>query len=461
MRNYGCGSRYAGTVVMETPIIDFVKNYSNLNSLRLHMPGHKGAGPFGFEKYDITEIFGADSLYEAKGIIAKSEENASMLFGTERTFFSTEGSSQCIRAMLELIRYYSAEKGEKPLILAGRNAHKVFTVGAALLDIDVEWIYGENISYLSCDISEKALNKSLSSLKRKPTAIYLTSPDYLGNVADIRRISEICKSQGILLAVDNAHGAYLKFLTPDSLHPIDLGADICSDSAHKTLPCLTGGAYLHISKHAPECFKTHGKKALEMFGSTSPSYLILQSLDFVNKYISDGYKNSLADFKESVDSLKSKLISKGFKLIGNEPLKITVDAKSYGYPGTTFAEILSKQDIICEFCDPDYITFMLTPENGKNGIFKLENELLKIPRLKAIKISPPCFKEPIINTKIRDALFSPSVSIAAENSKGRIMSSADTGCPPAVPIAICGEIITQQTIEAFKYYGIEKINVIK
>ena len=110
---------------METPIWDFVRDYGSKDNIRLHMPGHKGKKRLGVEALDITEIDGADSLYEASGIIRESEENASALFGSP-TFYSTEGSSQCIRAMLYLALLHAKELGKRPVIAAGRNAHKTF-----------------------------------------------------------------------------------------------------------------------------------------------------------------------------------------------------------------------------------------------------------------------------------------------------------------------------------------------
>ena len=110
---------------MDTPICDFVRGYARSGALRLHMPGHKGEGPLGMEALDITEIPGADSLYEADGVIAQSEKNASALFGAP-TLYSTEGSSLCIRAMLALVQRHAAAQGRRPMIAAGRNAHKTF-----------------------------------------------------------------------------------------------------------------------------------------------------------------------------------------------------------------------------------------------------------------------------------------------------------------------------------------------
>ena len=147
---------------MNTPIADFVRVYQKKNIARLHMPGHKGKIFCGCEAVDITEISGADSLYEAEGIIAESEANATKLFGTERTIYSTEGSSQCIRAMLYLA-LLNAKKSAKPKVLATRNVHKVFVYAAALLDLEVEWILpeGNMHSLCSCSVSLEEVEASL------------------------------------------------------------------------------------------------------------------------------------------------------------------------------------------------------------------------------------------------------------------------------------------------------------
>ena len=138
---------------MNTPIADFVKKYADSQMTRFHMPGHKGRSFLGCEAFDITEVKGADSLYEAEGIIAKSEENATSLFGTERTIYSTEGSSQCIRAMLYLALTYK-KRNEKPYVLAARNVHKAFLYAVALLDLEVVWLYPKQMhSLCSCEIS--------------------------------------------------------------------------------------------------------------------------------------------------------------------------------------------------------------------------------------------------------------------------------------------------------------------
>lgn len=445
---------------MNTPICDFVNEYKNSNSLRLHMPGHKGIGSTGVEDADITEIIGADSLYEANGIIRESEENAGKLFGC-RTFYSAEGSSLSIKAMLYLTVIYAKQNNKKPLIFAGRNAHKSFLHAAALLAFEIKWLYSQKkSSYLSCVIDADSLQKTFDESKELPVAVYITSPDYLGNVTDIKSLAKVCKENGVLLIVDNAHGAYLKFL-PSTLHPIDSGADLCCDSAHKTLPVLTGGGYLHISEKAPEIFSVHAKNALSLFGSTSPSYIILQSLDYANKYISDGYSKKLSEFVYKTEKIKNNLIKHGFELCGNEPLKITIKTKPYGYSGNDFADILLKNNIVCEFSDPDFVVMMLTPENGIPSLSALEAVLTAIPRKSGLAENCPELCIPKKAMSVREAVFSACETIPVSECTGRILASPCVTCPPAVPIVVCGEIIDSNAVECFKYYGTEYCTVVK
>ena len=439
---------------MDTPICDFVAKYCDANPLRLHMPGHKGVSLLGMECMDITEIDGADSLFEAQGIIQRSEENASRLFGCQ-TLYSTEGSSLCIRAMLYLCVLYARQQSRQPLIAAARNVHSAFIRAAAMLDFDIHWLYNEDTSsYLSCIIEPLALNHWLSSTDTKPVAVYLTSPDYLGNMANIRQISDICHQHGVLLVVDNAHGAYLRFL-PHSTHPMDQGADLCCDSAHKTLPALTGAAYLHISAHAPTLFSQLAKQAMAMFASTSPSYLILQSLDAVNRYLADHYLHEIENFYVAVAKIQTSLIEWGFKFIGNEPLKWTIDCKQYGYTGFELSQLLKKENIHAEFCDPDHLVLMLTPAVGVDGLEKIQQVLLQVPQRLPLAADTPLLQPGKRMMSPRQAAFSPCEIIPVSQSLGRILASPSVGCPPAVPIVISGEEIDETAIRCFSYYGIE------
>ncbi len=432
---------------MKTPILDFITEYEQRETLRLHMPGHKGA-----YAGDITEIKGADSLYEADGIIARSEANASLLFGCP-TLYSTEGSSQCIRAMLYLALMDARQQGKTPRILAGRNAHKSFVSGAALLELEIEWLMGQG-GYLCCDITPELLEKAI--VKYTPTAVYLTAPDYLGNLPDVAALAAVCHRYGTLLLVDNAHGAYLRFLSP-SRHPMDLGADLCCDSAHKTLPVLTGGAYLHLR----EKFLPFAKTALAIFGSTSPSYLILQSLDRANAYLADGYAERLIAFAVGFSSLRQRLERQGYVTVGQEALKLTLSTKPYGYTGQAFAEILRQKGIEVEFADPDFVVLMLSPDFTAEQLGRLEEALLSIPAQAPVLQAPPVWTAGRRVLSLRQAMLSVGESVPLEACLGRILASATVACPPAVPILVGGEQIDAAALEAFRYYGVETLWVIK
>lgn len=431
---------------MNTPIVDFVKKYADCGISRLHMPGHKGVSFLGCENLDITEINGADALYQAQGIIAESEKNATSLFGSLSTFYSAGGSSQSIKAMMAL-----AKNGKKDFtVLAARNVHKSFVYACALLGIKVRWLMGENdnFSLCRCIITPEQLENELK--KEKADAVYITSPDYLGGMNDIASLTEVAHEYGALMLVDNAHGAYLRFLH-ESLHPISLGADMCCDSAHKTLPVLTGGAYLHINN---EKFIKDAKSALEMFGSTSPSYLILQSLDMCNAYLNDGYEEKLEKCIQKIDNLKEELRKNGWETLKSDPLKLTVLTK-----GTDFVEKLRISGIECEYEDPDYTVLMFTPETDDDTYKKVIEAAGKCSE----RLTPENLQMPLPQKmlSIREAIFADSEEISVEDSAGRIVADTSVGCPPAVPVLVSGETVTKNAVDVMKYYGIEKIRVIK
>ena len=446
------------TSARRAPICEFAKRYEKSGILRLHMPGHKGRTLIGPESMDLTEICGADSLFEASGIIAESEAIASVLFGC-KTFYSTEGSSLCIRAMLALIAQNVPKRGAKTRILAGRNAHKSFLSAVALLDIEVDWLYPlPQESYLSCTVSAERLDQALRACAEKPAAVYITSPDYTGNVVDVKALAAVCHAHGVYLLVDNAHGAYLKFL-PESAHPVDLGADLCCDSAHKTLPVLTGGAYLHVSRTVEALFASKVKSAMALFASTSPSYLILQSLDAANPYLAD-HKKDIADLAQRAQICRARLEAHGYVFGGNEPLKWTLYTKPYGYVGTEFANILRKHGVECEFADPDLMVLMLSSAIATH-LSRLCRILVSIPRRQAIEQAFPHLHPAKRVLTPREALLAPTEVLPTARCVGRVLADVTVGCPPAVPIAVCGEQIDEATVKALTYYGMTHCTVVK
>ena len=509
---------------MNTPIYDFVTDYMNSGISRLHMPGHKGRGPLGVEIRDITEIRGADVLCEAGGIIGESEANATAMFGTGHSFYSTEGSSLAIRAMLFLALQRARQmQAARPVVLAARNAHKAFLYACALLDCDIEWIYPEETalnSVCACHPTPALVASRLREMDRRPFAVYLTSPDYLGTLADVRGITDavrtVCESGSaawmqntsenkafaeIPVLVDNAHGAYLHFL-PESLHPLDLGAYMSCDSAHKTLPVLTGGAYLQISRRAMEELGPEIRPALSLFASTSPSYLILQSLDLCNAYLADGYPARLAGTIARIGALKAALKASGVPVRESEPLKLVIDASlvrrdslpgaagtadpgaaATADPGTAgtadpgtaadpnrsggayLAEILRGAGIEPEFADTDYLVLMLTPENPEEDYEKIKRALTDFCRAGGFRPGTPTSPlrlRPLPQAlSVREAIFSPHEILPVSGCIGRVCGQPTVSCPPAIPIAVSGEIITEDVIPVFLACGVTELSVVK
>ena len=438
---------------MNTPVADFVQRYAKAGTARLHMPGHKGRCFLGCEPWDITEIHGADALYEAEGILAESEQNAAALFGSQRTCYSTEGSSQCIRAML----YLAVAASGSHTVVAARNVHRAFVSAAALLDLEIRWLWPEESrSLCGCPISPAQLEETLNSLPEPPAAVYLTSPDYLGGMAQIPALAQVCHQHGTLLLVDNAHGAYLRFLQ-SSLHPLDLGADLCCDSAHKTLPVLTGGAYLHLSPTAPAQLAPLAKSALGLFGSTSPSYLTLASLDLCNRYLAEGYPQRLAEAVKRLAELREKLTAAGWRVEPSDPLRVTVAAPR-GVTGQELAGQLRRQGAECEYADRDFLVLMATPENTPEELAQAAAALGQCPG----EANPP--QLPLARGEracsIRQAAFAPRETVDAAHSLGRVCGLPTVGCPPAIPIAVSGERITPEALALFAYYGIEQVEVL-
>ena len=483
---------------MTTPIWDFVRRFTASGTARLHMPGHKGQPFLGCEPLDITEISGTETL------ISDSEANAAALFGSARTVYAAGGSSQCVRAMVylavtELSRRRGSSAGNhgsrvsgrtrvpaeaaasqpRPVIAAARNAHKSLLYAAALCDAEIVWLWPEETgtahraahsiapySLCACPVTAGQVSRTLEELRRsgrQAAAVYVTSPDYLGGTQDIAALAEAAHRYGVPLLVDNAHGAYLKFL-PESVpcgtaaryaHPLDLGADLCCDSAHKTLPVLTGGAYLHIAKTAPASFSENAGTAMDLFGSTSPSWLALASLDLCNAYLSEGYPAKLRDTVRRLDALRDRLRGNGWNVRDSDPLRLTLQGDS-----TAMRDRLHMGGVEWEYADRDYLVLMATPENPPADLERIADALGT-----CASPAPPPPALPLVRGKTvltpREAVFAPHETVPVEKAVGRICGAPTVSCPPAVPIAVSGERIDRAAVEVFRYCGITSVDVVK
>lgn len=439
---------------MDTPIIDFLNSYASSGTLRCHMPGHKGRGmSFVSAANDITEITGADSLFDAESIIAESERNMSVLYRTAATAYSTGGSTLCIQAMLAIM------KSEGRRVFAVRNAHRAFLNAAALLGLEVDWIMPEyRGGILSGEVSPAAAEAALSGCGEH-ACLYVTSPDYTGRMADIRGLAAVCRRHGARLIVDNAHGAHLAFM-PENMHPIALGADMCCDSAHKMLPALTGAAMLHTSR--PE-YAEKLKPAMGLFGSTSPSYLIMASLDSCVKYLAGEIRQDIAAALPELEALRGEF-SDRLVFADGDPFHITICAAESGHSGKELAALLRKNGCECEYADDSIVILLMSPADRPEDFRRLR-EMIGRALAEAHRTEPvrtPFRQElPVRAMSIREAVFAPSEDISVDEAEGRICAAVRVPCPPAVPIAASGEIIDRSCINIFKRYGIFTVNVVK
>ncbi|MEG1448848.1 MAG: aminotransferase class I/II-fold pyridoxal phosphate-dependent enzyme, partial [Oscillospiraceae bacterium] len=428
------------------------KDYS-----RFHMPGHKGKSlpVFGdIIKYDLTEVTGTDSLFEASECILECEEEFSRLYETKRTLLSAGGSTLCIQTMLALV----AKDGGK--IIASRNIHTSAVGAMSLLNLEPIWVYpADNQTGLGLysAVTPKQIQDAILE-NPDALAVYITSPNYFGIMADIKEISKVCKKHGIPLLVDNAHGATLKFYE-DDLHPITLGADICCDSLHKTLPVLTGGALLHINN---EKFIADAKRAMSLFGTTSPSYLIMLSCDLCIDYLKTCAKS---DFKANIlttQRLKKIAQEKGFSIPTGitDNGRLTLILNGTGYTKETFLNHLHKNHIEPEFISDSGCVFLVSPYSSEKDIKRLEMAILSA-EIKKQSETIFSIKHPEKALSPRKAMFSEKEIIKTQNALGRTACQVICPCPPGIPIIISGEKITADIQKLLVMYGIKELTVVK
>lgn len=443
---------------MSLPIKEFTDGYAEKETIRAHMPGHKGKGE-PFNSLDITEIKGADSLFEAEGIIYQSEKKASEIFGSYKTLYSAGGSTLCIYTMLSMCLMGSPSRK----IVAARNCHRAFLNACVMLDAEVEWVYPRyESSIVSGEITADMIEAAIAKAG-DPVCVYITTPDYLGRLTPLDDIAKVCREHNCRLLVDNAHGAYLRFIPENGkpLHPLYHGADICCDSAHKTLPVLTGGAYLHINDPSLEKYEGYAKEIMSMFGSSSPSYLILRSLDMCNEFMENEAPEYFSKMKKASENVRS-FLSPYWHIEEGECGKLTVLAPTSGYSGYDLAEVLRGWDIECEYADNTHVVLMLTGLDVYE-INAIGRAFSSIPQPR-IRVPLPDFSglAPLERAmSIREAAMAPREYVPVEKAVGRICSAAVSCCPPGIAAVTGGEIFSEEIINILKNYSIFHVNVVK
>lgn len=427
-----------------TPLKTALDEYIEKDLSRFHMPGHKGADCFpDYYKYDVTEVGGTDSLFEAAGALAETERRFSEIYGSGATLLSAGGSTLCIQAMLAT----ALNKGDS--FIAARNCHASAVNVAALLGLNPIWINQRDLKG-----AERAFEEN-----PRAKALYITSPDYFGVMSDIPAFATLCKKYGAKLLVDNAHGAHLHFF-PTEMHPISLGADMCADSLHKTLPVFTGGALLHLKDGA---LYEKAKQKMRLFGSTSPSYLIMLSADNCIEYLETKARTDFAMLNGKVANLRYKAFEHGLapKTRNVEPARLTLSVTAAEKSAGEFENSLREHGIEPEYVNSEWAVLMASPFNTErdfervskflddtfgNGCAAFEERLSKMP-------------ERVLS--VREAVFAESESAPVKNALGRVAASLVLPCPPCIALSAPGEIINEEIQGLFIKYGIERINLVK
>lgn len=440
------------------PLADAVFSHARRGAASFHTPGHKGhAEPLellSLLSHDLTELPDTGSLYDGGDVIEAAEKLAAAAFGAGKTLFSAGGCSLCIQTMLLL----GAGAGAK--VLMARNAHRSAVHAASLLGLDIVWCYPEtspNGSY--SPVSASAINNILSSCNNIQ-AVYITSPDYYGNLCDVASIAAVCRLHGVPLLVDNAHGSHLGAF---GRHPLQLGADMTADSAHKTLPVLTGGAFLHISKpFSPHISPQSAKNAMSLFGSTSPNYLILTSLDLARDWWEREGAESCRYAAEEVTNIKELVagaagLQVGFSHIDpslKDPLRLTLETTD-GADARYLAEHLRQSGCEPEMADSRYVVCILSPFNTSADWSRLRTAILTYPAAEkghirqampaSFAATPPPFQpEQVLSP--REALLRPHMEVPLRQCDGRIAAQTICPCPPGVAAVVPGERLTTEII---------------
>jgi arginine decarboxylase len=431
-----------GAMSMPTPLYTALRQHQSLNRAPFHTPGHKNnplALPQDLLSLDYTELPDTDSLFEAHGAIFEAEQLAAKLFGTVRTCLSAGGCTLCIQAMFRL----AAPNGGS--VICSRVLHRSAVNAMALLGIEPIWAMPEDI----IAVIEKNLGAQ---------AVYVTSPNYYGELLDIAAIAAVCKKQDIPLLVDNAHGTHLMFTEP-KLHPLTFGASMTACSAHKTLNVLTGGAWLNI---ADTRFAPGAKDAMALFGSTSPNYPVMASLDLSRAWL-EVHKKEYASLQRKVNELKSKAAHQGIAMPegSTDPTRITLNTASIGIAGTTAAEIFRGAGVEPEFADAAQVVLLATPFNTDSDFTRLGDAIELLPVRRPLPVHAALPPLPPVKVPLRQAVFAAAETVALDRALGRIAAEAACPCPPGVPIAMPGEELTKEAIEFLQGYGFLSIKVLK
>ncbi len=435
-----------------------IVHYSNSDMLPLHMPGHKRLADFmgGIGKYDITEIDGFDDLHHPSGILKEAMAAAADLYQSHATYFLVNGSTCGILAAIAAV----TKPREK--ILIARNCHKAVLNAVSLRELDPVYVYPKECGILGVtgSVDPEEISQALAK-EEDIRAVVVTSPTYEGVVSDIATIAAIVHNRGIPLIVDGAHGAHFRFGTDFPAAALDCGADIVVESLHKTLPSLTQTALLHVKSTLVD--NKEVTYALQIFQSSSPSYLLIASITECLALMAKDGANMMAKYSENLFSLRQVLEGlSGVTLLRQtagffdyDPGKIVFGVEGYG-GGEIAAHLRADFHVETEMASPRYLLALTSVCDTKETLFRFQTALSRL-----------CHGLPA-----REALPFPSIAaVAAEKVMTPAAARRKTwqrrdlreSCrcvaaenlylyPPGTPLVVAGERFSPEIIAALEVY---------
>ena len=482
-------------------LLERLTEYAGSDAYPFHMPGHKRREipdgiPGGFpDPYgiDITEIDGFDNLHHAEGILKDAMDEAAAIYGADRSWYLVNGSTCGILSAV----FATTENGGK--ILTARNCHKAVYHAICLNRLEAEYLYPEEITEfginggIRAEDVRKALEKDAmrcagnsGNVRGKITKIQvvlITSPTYEGVVSDIRAIADAAHEYGIPLIVDEAHGAHLEYADQCHSFPksaLEYGADIVIQSLHKTLPCFTQTAILHVKGKLVD--QDRISRYLSMFQTSSPSYLFMAGMERCIRYMDgDGrnemvrYEKRLEHFMERMEGLQvlevldREICGKYRTVAGWDPSKIVVSTmRAEDFHGEELAETLRrKYHLEMEMTAPEYVIAMTSLMDTEEGFERLGTALLEIDgalrrrtesgrKEKAASETPEGLESklshPVRRTLICEAMDADTERTALQDTVGKVSAEFVYLYPPGIPIIAPGEVFTDAIVEKIMAY---------
>ncbi len=406
----------------------------NKTKTPFHMPGHKRAFKRASIPYniDITEVDGFDNLHDMQGVLKETKDLFKELYGAFDCFLLVNGSTCGILAGI-----YSLSRENKNILIA-RNCHKSVYNASEILGLSTYYVMPKSREFgILGEIDPKDVEREIN--EHNIGLVVITSPTYDGVISDISSIYEICKKCGAYLFVDCAHGAHFTDSNPE--------CDICVMSLHKTLPSLTQTALLNINSSRVDAGIV--RHALSIFETSSPSYVLLASIDECARFMLDNkdafsllYRR-LDDFYYKTKKLKNIVVTHF-----DDMSKIIIAAND----GKKLKALLKKEKIEVEMATKNYVLAMATICDTKKTLNALFSALLKID--KEFKKASPKEKTELVLSKKRmemhDALNTEGELFNVFDSVGKISLEYIFAYPPGAPVLVPGEVISEEIINYLK-----------